>query len=306
MDPYECLGVDRSASHNDIKKAYRNLAKTHHPDKGGDAEKFKQLSAAYEILSDEQKKSNYDQFGDPDGPQGGVGGMPDMQDIFRNIFGQQQQPRGKARGQDFQHIIEISLEDAYKGVTKKFKINLDHPCYSCQEKCNICNGQGMMNMQMGPFSMQQPCGGCDAKGSISSGCPSCNFKKVIYESDIIQININKGVQSGETILINGKGEQPKKSGDIPGNMIVIIKVKPHSVFQREGNHLVWTTKISFDESVKGTTVVVPHFSSEMRIDTQYFGIIDPRKRYEIYGKGMMPDSNLYLNFDIQYPAFGSV
>ena len=128
-DPYEILGVERTASPEDIKKAYRKLAVKHHPDKGGDQEKFKEISAAYEILSDAEKKNNYDQFGDAQGPQGG--GMPDMNDIFKNFFGGMghgPQQRGPTRRQDRQHTIHISLEDAFKGVVKKLKINIEHPC----------------------------------------------------------------------------------------------------------------------------------------------------------------------------------
>lgn len=301
-DPYQVLGLDRDASPEDIRKAYRKLAVQHHPDKGGDAEKFKQVSSAYEILSDEQKKANYDQFGNEQGPSGGAG-MPDMGDFIRNMmFGQQQRTPGMRRSNDVRHLIEISLDDAFNGVTKKLKINLDHPCYSCQQSCAQCKGSGFTVMQMGPFGMQKPCGACEASGSISKGCPSCNFKKNIQESDIIQLNIGKGVQSGEHIIVNGKGEQPRKQGEIPGNLIVIINVRNHQFFQREGNHLVFTTKISFDDSVKGATVTVPHFAGEMNIDTSYFGIIDPRLRYEIKGKGMTPDAHLYIIFDIQYPS----
>ena len=293
MDPYAVLGLDKQASPEDIKKAYRKLAVKHHPDKGGDQEKFKEISAAYEILSDEQKRHEHD---NPQ-PQGMPGGMGDL---FRNMFNQQP-TSGPRRCNDVQHVIDISLEDAYKGITKRLKINLDHPCYSCQQKCTTCQGQGFMVIQMGPFGMQRPChAGCEG-GVVSKGCPACNHTKNVEQSEIIQFTIAKGVQSGESIVINGKGGQPHKQGDIAGNLIVLIRVKHHPVFQREGNHLVFTTKISFDESVKGTTIKIPHFSGEMNIDTSYFGIIDPRLRYEIKGKGLTSDAHLYIIFDIQYP-----
>lgn len=293
MDPYAVLGLDKQASPEDIKKAYRKLAVKHHPDKGGDQEKFKEISAAYEILSDEQKRHEHD---NPQ-PQGMPGGMGDL---FRNMFNQQP-TAGPRRCNDVQHVIDISLEDAYKGITKRLKINLDHPCYSCQQKCTTCQGQGFMVIQMGPFGMQRPChAGCEG-GVVSKGCPACNHTKNVEQSEIIQFTIAKGVQSGESIVINGKGGQPHKQGDIAGNLIVLIRVKHHPVFQREGNHLVFTTKISFDESVKGTTIKIPHFSGEMNIDTSYFGIIDPRLRYEIKGKGLTSDAHLYIIFDIQYP-----
>jgi DnaJ-class molecular chaperone len=292
MDPYAVLGVDKQASPEDIKKAYRKLAVKHHPDKGGDQEKFKEISAAYEILSDEQKRHEHD---NPQ-PQG----MPGMGDLFRNMFNQQP-TAGPRRSNDVQHVIDISLEDAYKGITKRLKINLDHTCYSCQQKCTTCQGQGFTFVQMGPFGMQRPCpAGCEG-GVVSKGCPACNYTKNVEQSEIIQFTIAKGVQSGESVVINGKGGQPHKQGDIAGNLVVLIRVKHHPVFQREGNHLIFTTKISFDESVKGTSVKIPHFSGEMNIDTSYFGIIDPRLRYEIKGKGLTSDAHLYIIFDIQYP-----
>lgn len=303
MDPYNVLGIDRNASQDDIKKAYRKLAVKHHPDKGGDSEKFKEISAAYEILSDEQKRSNFDQFGNADGPQMGGGGMPDMNDIFKNFFGGMghAQQRGPTRRQDRHHTIHISLEEAFRGVVKKLKINIEHPCYSCQQNCQACQGRGGILHQMGPFQMQQPCQACNASGVVSKGCPACDNKKVVQEEDIVPVIINKCIMDGETLCIPNKGEQPIKQGEMAGNLLIQIRIRHHPVFVREGNHLVFTTKISFDESVNGTKVVIPHFAGDMNIDTAYFGIIDPRLRYEIVGKGMNESSNLYIVFDIQYP-----
>ena len=301
-DPYEVLGVNRNASPEEIRKAYRKLAVQHHPDKGGDQEKFKQISAAYEILSDEDKRNNFDQFGSAEGPQmgggGWGGGMPDMSEMMRNIFGG---GNGQPQRRDKTHVIYVSLEEAYKGVQKKLKISLEHPCYSCQQNCQACQGKGGTTMQMGPFAMKKPCDKCQGAGVESKGCPACDRKRVVSESEVVTINIGKCVMDGETFVIPNKGEQPVKQGEMAGNLIVQIRVKPSHIFQREGNHLVWTTKISFDESVKGTKVTIPHFDGEMNIDTAYFGIIDPRLRYEIRGKGMNSDSNLYIVFDIQYP-----
>lgn len=298
-DPYEILGITRDASAEDIRKAYRKLAVKHHPDKGGDQEKFKEISAAYEVLSDEQKRSNFDQFGSAEGPQ--MNGMPDMGEMFRNFFTKATGGGGPGRRQDRQHVIQISLEEAYQGVTKKLKISLEHPCYSCQQNCQACQGRGGTQIQMGPFSMNQPCDKCQGAGVESKGCPACDRKKVVSESEVVTINIPKCVMDGETFVIPNKGEQPVKQGEMAGNLIVQVRVRPNPIFQREGNHLVWTTKISFDESVNGTKVCIPHFGGEMNIDTSYFGIIDPRLRYEIKGKGMNSESNLYIVFDIQYP-----
>jgi DnaJ-class molecular chaperone len=301
-DYYAALGVPRTATADEIKQAFRRLASQHHPDKGGDQEKFKEISAAYEVLSDTEKKNNYDQFGDAEGPQSG--GMPGMNDIFKNFFGGMahgQQQRGPTRRQDRHHTIQISLEDAFRGVVKKLKINIEHPCYSCQQNCQTCQGRGGILHQMGPFQMQQPCQACTSAGVVSKGCPGCDNKKIVREEDIIPVIVNKCIMDGETLVIPNKGEQPIKQGELAGNLIIQIRIRHHSMFVREGNHLVFTTKISFDESVQGTKILVPHFAGDMNIDTAYFGIIDPRLRYEIAGKGMNESSNLYIVFDIQYP-----
>ena len=299
-DPYDVLGVTRDASPEDIRKAYRKLAVQHHPDKGGDQEKFKEISAAYEVLSDEQKRSNFDQFGTADGPQMGGGAMPDMGEMFKNLFGQGG-GGGPPRREDHHHMIQLTLEEAFQGVTKNLKLSIDHPCYSCQQNCQTCQGRGSIHMQMGPFMMNRPCDQCKSAGVESKGCPACDNKKIKTDSEVITINISKCVMDGETFVIPNKGEQPVKQGEMAGNLIVQIRIKYHPLFVREGNHLIWTTKISFEESVKGTKVTIPHFGGEMNIDTSYFGIIDPRLRYEIKGKGMNSESNLYIVFDIQYP-----
>jgi DnaJ-class molecular chaperone len=148
MGLYEDLGLAKDATPEEIKKAYRSLARTHHPDKGGNADKFKQVQEAYETLSDPQKRQNYDQFGSAEGPQGGPGGFPP--DIFAQMFGGGNPfgQRGPVRRADHEHTVTISLDDAYRGLTKNMKITLQRICRECGSKCNTCQGRGQVHHQM--------------------------------------------------------------------------------------------------------------------------------------------------------------
>jgi DnaJ-class molecular chaperone len=307
---YDVLGLDKSASPDDIRKAYRKLIMVHHPDKGGDPEKFKKIQEAYEVLSDPQKKENFDRFGTPDGPQ--MQGMPmDMNDMFAQMFGggfpgfgQQ----GPMKRPDHHHRMVISLEDAYRGLKKNMKITLNKVCFSCTKKCPQCRGQGKIQhqIQIGPFAqmMTQGCDACQQTGQLSKGCPQCDFKKHKLEHLNLEINIEPGVEHGHTIVIRGLGEQPQKaSGEDPGDLLIHVEIKDHPVFMRQKNDLIWHTKLSFETSVTGAKLVCPHFDGPIDIDTKEFGIIDPRKEYIIKGKGFK-GGNLRVGFDVQYPSKG--
>ena len=308
---YDVLGLDKSASPDDIRKAYRKLVMIHHPDKGGDPEKFKKIQTAYEVLSDPQKKDNLDRFGTPDGPP--TQGMPmDMHDMFAQMFGggfpgfAQQGPVKRA---DHHHKLSISFEDSFRGVKKNMKITLTKLCFNCNKKCPQCRGAGKIQhqIQIGPFAqiMTQPCDACQQTGQVSKGCSECNFKKHKLEHLNLEINLEPGVENGHTIVIRGVGEQPQKaSGEEPGDLIVHVDVKDHPVFMRQGNDLIWQTKISFETSVTGVKLTCPHFDGPIDIDTKEFGIIDPRKDYTIKGKGFR-GANLRIGFDIQYPPKGT-
>lgn len=287
MSLYDTLGVARDAQPDEIKKAYRKLAMKHHPDKGGDPELFKKISHAYDILSDAQKRTVYDQTGSDSGEQ-----MPDPFAMFKGMFGQRQNKR-----QNHEHHIGVTLDDIYHEVEKKIRVELTKACNGCIRKCTPCNGQGFFSQSMGFMAFQQPCPECKGSGQVSAGCPMCNFKKYTKENREAKFKVGPDT---DVIFLAGLGEQTVKTDDIAGDLILRIIRKPHPVFTLEGIDLVMTQKITFVESVNGTIIAVPHFGGEFKISTQDWGILDPRRRYRVSGKGLK-GGDLYVNFDIQYP-----
>lgn len=302
---YEVLGLTKGASAEDIKKAYRKLVMKYHPDKGGDAEKFKEVTSAYEILSDPQKKQNFDQFGTPDGPpqmQGFPGGFPG--DIFSQMF--RGGFNGPFRRANHEHEVKISLEDSYKGVTKNLHVTLQRLCFTCNKQCKHCRGAGKIQhqKQMGPFlqNIQQDCGECGGSGKVSSGCHECEFKKIKLEKINLEMKLEKGIRDGDVVVMKGFGEQvQKQTGEEPGDLIIHVRVKSHPDFIRQGDDLVWTVKLSFEASVSGAHITCPHFDGPLEVSTGEWGVLDPRKDYVIAGKGFH-SGRLRIIFDIVYPA----
>ena len=310
MDPYQALGVPKGATEEEVKKAYRKLALRLHPDKPtGDAEKFKEIQGAYDILSDPQKKENFDRFGSAEGPQGGPG--PNMNDVFNqmfggNSFGFQHSQSGPVRRSDHAHDLHISLEDSYRGTTKNLKVNLAKTCFECQIKCPQCHGRGVVHVQMGPMAFQQPCPPCQGHGfgGKQGGCQSCNFKSKKIEQLNLELKIPPGVESGNTLIAHGLGEQPRKKGEEPGDLVFHIRVGTHPELLRQGQDLIFQTKISFEDSVNGKKIQIPHFDGPIEIDTADWGVLDPREDYIIPFKGFKTNGNvgrLRVSFNIVYP-----
>lgn len=307
-NPYEVLGVSPDASEADIKKAHRRLVMQHHPDKGGDSEQFKKIQGAYELLSDPQKRQNFDQFGNPDGPLGpqgfpGGGGFP--ADMFAHMFGGAfGGPRGPKRRGNIEHDIRISLEESYRGLTKNFKITLGKWCTQCVTKCGHCGGRGVTHVQMGPMAFQQPCNACQGQGTMRRGCQACNFKKKKVEPLNLEMKIPAGVEDGHVMLGHGLGEQPQGPDEEPGDIVFHIRVTPHPELMRQGLDLIWMTKISFEDSVNGKTITIPHFDGPITIDTSDWGVIDPREDYIIPNKGFKWEDKkgrLRVSFNVVYP-----
>ncbi|NBS67521.1 J domain-containing protein [bacterium] len=301
MTLYDDLGVSREASIDDIKKAYKKLAMKHHPDRGGDQEAFKKISHAYEVLSDQEKRRVYDMTGsdtgEPQGfPAGFAGGGPF--DMFMNMFRGNQGAPGH-RG-DVQHTIQISLEEVYHGTEKHLKVETVKSCFACQSKCSQCQGSGQVQRSMGFMMMSSPCPACKGAGRNSSGCPGCNFTREKKDKHELSIKIEPGTQDGDHVVVPHLGEQARTPDEVSGNLIIQFRVKRHPVFLREGNDLLMIHKMSFTDSVNGTIFTVDHFSGPVRICTQDFGVIDPRQKYKIPGKGMK-NGDLYVIFDLQYP-----
>ena len=303
--PYEVLGVPKDAQDQDIKKAYRKLAREHHPDKGGDAEKFKKVQEAYEVLSDPQKRQNYDQFGTPEGG-GNPQGFPNPNDIFAQMFGGAfGGPRGPVRRGDHHHELKITLEDAYRGLTRMFKVTLTKPCFACRKQCPQCNGRGTIHVQMGPMTFNQPCPPCGGQGGVASGCQECNFKSKKHEPLNLELKIPAGVEDGATIVAGGMGEQAQKQGEDPGDLVFHIKIQDHPELMRQGRDLVWSTRISFEDSVNGKVIQVPHFDGSIQINTTDWGVLDPREDYIIPDKGFVTGGKLRVSFNIVYPERGT-
>jgi DnaJ-class molecular chaperone len=297
---YDVLGLTKEASPEDIKKAYRKLAREHHPDKGGDPEKFKKVQEAYETLSDPQKRSNFDQFGTAEGNPAGF--PPNMNDVFSQMFGGAfGGQRGPVRRADHHHDLNITLEEAYNGTTRNMKVTLSKQCFSCLKKCPQCHGSGTLHVQMGPMAFRQPCPACGGQGGNASGCQECNFKTKKFEPLNLELKIPKGVDEGATLGARGLGEQPMKPEEEPGDLIFHIKIRTHPYFMRAGKDFIFMTKISFEESVNGKKLTIPHFDGPIEIDTSEWGVLDPRKDYFIQEKGFLPGGRLRVSFDVVYP-----
>ena len=300
MGHYETLGVDKNASPNDIKKAFRKLAMKEHPDKGGDVEKFKKINEAYETLSDENKRREYDNPPPPGFSNFGEHAFNPFE-VFGNIFNDQMNQTRKLP--DHKHTINFSMEDAFRGKNINLNITLGILCDSCVKKCQRCNGTGKCAMQhpmMMGMVMQSPCNECNTTGSRRTGCSKCT-NGTIPTVRKVTMNVKPGVRSGHNEVFEGFGEQKKNDKDIPGNLIIEIQVENHPEFTREGDDLIITRKISFTESIIGSYVNIPHFSGDFIFDTRPHTIIDPRKFYEVQGKGMTDKAKLKIQFDISYP-----
>jgi DnaJ-class molecular chaperone len=299
---YDVLGLTSDASAEDIKKAYHKLVRKHHPDKGGDAEKFKKVQEAYEILSDPQKRQNLDQFGNPDGPRNPFGGPPG--DIFSQMFNFGGGHRGPVKRANHNHDIRITLEEAYRGATKNMRITLSKPCLACRKKCPQCHGRGSVHLQMGPMAFQQPCPACSGAGMHGRGCSECNFKTTKHELLNLELKIPMGIEEGNTLVAHGLGEQPIKPDEEPGDLIFHIKIQTHPELMRQGIDLVHQTRISFEDSVNGKVIEIPHFDGPITIDTSVWGVLDPREDYIIPLKGFKVGDKvgrLRVGFNIIYP-----
>lgn len=319
---YEKLGLSAGASKDDVKKAYKKMAIQHHPDKGGDPEVFKEISNAYQVLSDDQKKGEYDSMSDEmwenhmaggGGPPGGgfPGGDP-FAAFFGGMFNQQQQ-QGPVRRRDHVHGLRISQRDAYHGLTKTVKVNVTMMCEKCRTKCHPCDGRGNITdmRQMGPFMRQmfnRQCDACGGTGYRSPGCEACGGKGNCSKDHTIEMKIPAGVQSGAQMMHGGLGEQACAPGEIPGNLIFVVQINDDLNFAREGNNLVHKPKISLADAITGAKIVVPHYAGDIEIDTaREYGIVRPGPhRYVIKNKGMPPNGDLFIEFDIEYPEKGAL
>nr|WP_243120239.1 molecular chaperone DnaJ [Caloramator sp. E03] len=298
-DYYAILGVSKNATDEEIKSAFRKLALKYHPDKNpGDKnaeEKFKEINEAYQVLSDPQKRAQYDQFGTADfngqggfggfdpsnfGGFGGFGGFEGFSDIFGDIFGDmfgaRRQKNGPQRGADLEYNLELTFEEAAFGVKKDIEIYRYESCDKCHgtgakpgtspKACPKCNGTGQIKTQrntpFGSFVSVTTCDRCYGEGRvIETPCPNCGGKGKVRKKKIISINIPAGVDTGNTIPLRGEGE-PGLRGGAPGDLYINIKVKPHKIFQRKGFDITCEVSISFIKAILGGEIAIPTLEGE--------------------------------------------
>lgn len=300
-DFYELLGVNKSASADDIKKAYRKMAMKYHPDRNQGnkeaEEMFKKVSRAYEVLSDPQKRATYDQYGAAAfenggmGGAGGMGGFRNAEDIFREFFGGNGGGMGGIfgsmfgggnasepdnSGSDMQIRIELTLEEAATGVEKTIKYKRHGRCPECggsgaekgssTKTCPTCKGQGSVTRSNGFFSVRQPCPRCGGTGKvIEKPCKKCNGSGLAVEEQIIKKRIPAGVDNGTRLRIVGGGEAGPNGGEF-GDLYVVISVKDHELFERDGNDLACEIPIKFTLATLGGKVQVPTLKGKAEIN----------------------------------------
>jgi len=310
-DYYETLGVNRDASEEEIKKAYRKLAMKHHPDRNPDSkdseDKFKEAKEAYEMLSDPQKRAAYDAYGHAgvDASAGaagaggaGFGGFADaFGDIFGEIFGNAGGGRQRSnvyRGADLRYNLEISLEEAARGTETRIRIPTMEQCEPCHgsgakpgtqpKTCPTCNGQGQVRMQQGFFSIQQTCPKCHGSGKVvETPCSTCSGVGRIKRQKTLSVKIPVGVDEGDRIRLAGEGEAGVNGGP-SGDLYVVIHIREHAVFQRDHNDLHCEMPISFTTAALGGEIEIPTLDGAAKIkipaETQ------SGKAFRLRGKGI--------------------
>ena len=296
-DYYEVLGLDRNASDEDIKKAYRTMAKQYHPDlHPGDKEaeaKFKEVNEAYATLSDSQKKARYDQFGHEDPMAGGGGGasyggagFEDLGDIFSSFFGGdlfgggRQRRNGPQQGNDLEYELRITFEEAAFGARKDITITREALCDECggtgakkgtsPETCPDCQGRGQVvsyqNTPLGRIQTQRPCSRCGGKGKIiKESCTHCAGRGRVRKNPKITINVPAGIDNGQRINLRGEGE-PGINGGPSGDLYVRIAVTPHRLFKRDGYNLMLEIPITFPQATLGASIEVPSLEGKINYD----------------------------------------
>jgi molecular chaperone DnaJ len=306
-DYYDVLGVAKNASEAQLKKAYRRLAMKYHPDRNpGDQsaeEAFKEAKEAYEVLSDPQKRTAYDQFGHAGvsagaGTGAGRGGFGDIfEDIFGDIFGGGRGGAGRSyRGADLQYNLELTLEEAVFGTESKIRIPRLVTCKTCTgtgakpgtqpQTCSTCGGVGQVRVQQGFFSIQQTCPRCHGRGKIiTHSCASCHGKGQIEEQRTLSVKVPPGVDNGDRIRLSGEGEAGPHGG-VAGDLYVQVHVKPHRLFTRDGNDLNCDVPVCFTSAALGGEMEIPTLDG--RVSIRIPPGTQTGKVFRIRSKGVRP------------------
>jgi molecular chaperone DnaJ len=301
-DYYGVLGVSRDADEAELKRAYRNLARTHHPDKNpGDKkaeERFKEISEAYAVLSDPDKRAQYDRFGTVGGP-GGVGDAgfgTIFDDLLEGFFGGGERGRRTRarRGDDLQYDLEISLDEAALGIETKLQIPRLETCQTCQgsgqepgtrpEVCDTCRGQGQVHFSQGFLTVARPCPACRGQGAVNRHpCTICRGEGRQPKDRLLKVNIPAGIEDGSRLRLTGEGEGGRLGGP-PGDLYVVVHVRAHDIFVRQGPHLFCELPISFAQAALGDTVEVPVLGGTAPVTVPPG--TQPGQRLTLRGKGM--------------------
>ena len=312
-DYYEVLGVERGVSEADLKKAYRRLAMKYHPDRSPDdkqaEEKFKEASEAYEILSNPSKRSAYDQYGhagvDPQMGAGGGAGFGGQNfsdifgDVFSDFFGGQRgggQRGGAQRGSDLRYTLDLDLEDAVRGTTVTIRVPTLVNCKPCDGTgakkgsspvtCTTCGGVGQVRMQQGFFSVQQTCPRCHGTGKmITDPCGSCHGQGRVEEHKTLSVKVPAGVDNGDRIRLTGEGEAGAMGGPA-GDLYVVVSVREHQIFQRDGKHLYCEVPIGFVDAALGGEIEVPTLDGRVKLKIPEGS--QTGKLFRLKGKGVAP------------------
>ncbi len=289
-DYYETLGVSKNSSKEEIKQAYKKLAMKYHPDRNkekGAEDKFKEISAAYAVLSDDKKKDHYDKFGSEEFQQ-----RYSQEDIFRgfdfgDIFGGDSifdmffgggNRRQSNRGRDLRTDIDIEFEEAYKGITKEIKVNKLSECEKCsgsgskdgkKSKCETCHGEGQVKRTVrtpfGMFAQVTTCNKCEGEGTeMKNPCDKCEGEGRVNKTEEIKVKIPAGVDDGNRLRVSEKGEQGIRGGQA-GDLYVIINVKPSKIFIRDGNDVTLKVPISFTQAALGDEVKIPTLEGDITL-----------------------------------------
>ena len=339
-DYYEILGVARNASEQDMKSAYRRLAKEFHPDRNAgdkDAErKFKEINEAYEALKDPQKRAAYDQFGHAafDGGMGGRGGPhgfgPDfassMSDIFDNLFGDmlhgaragasgQRRGTGRERGADLRYNLDITLADAYSGKTAEIIVPASVSCETCSgtgakagtkpKTCATCGGAGKVRASQGFFTIERTCPGCQGRGEmIDDPCANCHGSGRVTKERKLSVNIPSGVEDGTRIRLAGEGEAGVRGGPA-GDLYIFLSIKPHAFFQRDGADVFCKVPIAMTTAALGGQIEVPTLEGTTTRVKVPEGT-ESGKQFRLKGKGMpvlrsKVAGDMYIQVDVETP-----
>ena len=330
-DYYEVLGVSKSADATEIKKAYRKLALKYHPDKNpGDKEaeeKFKEAAEAYDVLSNEEKRRRYDQFGHAGvggAGQGGFGGGMSMDDIFSQFgdifgsfggfsgfggFGGGRSARRVNRGTNLRVKVKMNLQEIATGIEKKIKVKKYVACQHCNgtgakdgksySTCSTCKGSGQVtrvqNTILGAMQTTSTCPTCEGEGKIiNEKCTFCNGEGVLMSEEVISINIPAGVGEGMQLSLSGKGNAARRGG-VNGDLIVLIEEEEHPELVRDGNDLLYNVFIGYPEAVLGETVEIPTIEGKVKVKIE--AGTQPGKILRLRGKGL-PDVNGYGKGDL--------